>query len=262
MGLDLSQSNDVANKATDTGNSAIASFDPQGFASTIKSGFNNLFGDQQNSQNDFINSYKQAVASNPSVTSLYDTANSKYNVQPLQQQANTLTNAVLQAPQQTLDTARGFNYDQNQVNNQTNLTLGRLSPLASAAQNNASTAQTNANNYVQAGIAQNQQNLLPIQQQASMMSDLWARQASGYTTAAQAELEGLINKMNAGVTLSTAEMARANALATAEASYQSSVNSANASIQAAQINQQNQVLSPNQAYLNTITGKSQIYGQS
>ena len=140
--------------------------------------------------------------------------------------------------------ARGFNVDQNQVNNATNQELQRLSPLASAATNSAQTAQNLAGQYVTQGMAQNQVNLLPVQAQQQLMSDQFARQMTGYSEANQAELQGLMQKMQSGVALSTAEMARANQLATSETSYNTAL-----------IGQQNQVLNPNQTYLNTITGQ-------
>jgi hypothetical protein len=237
-----------AQTAQNTGQNAINSFDPNATANKTSQGYGNLWNQQNSTQNDFINSYKQAISNNPSVTDLYNQGNEKYNVNALAANANQLQNAVLQAPQQSLDAARGFNYDQNQVANQTNLTLGRLSPLASAAQNNLSTAQGLASQYVTAGQAQNAQNLLPVQAQQSYLTDLYARQASGWTTASEQEYNGLVAKMNAGISLSDQEMQRANQLAQAQSAYNT-----------AQQSNQYKVLNPAQTLANTLTGTTQKF---
>jgi hypothetical protein len=138
-----------------------------------------------------MKAYTDAISANPSVTSLFDTANAKYNVLPLQETSNKLNNAMLMAPNSNLDAAKGFNYDQNQVDQKTSQDLQRLGPAAAAAQNNANTAQGNANAYVTSGIAQNNFNLMPIQQQGQYLMDSYARQQSGFTTVAQSQLQSL-----------------------------------------------------------------------
>ena len=246
----------VADSAMNTGKSAVSAFNPSDTSGKTLSGFNNLFGTQANQQNDYIKQYTDTIKNNPTVTQLYDTANTQYNVPGLAQNANYLNNQVLQTPQQQLNTMRGFNADQNQVNNATNQQLRILQPLASAATTNLQTAQGLAQGQVQAGIQQNATNLLPVQAQGQMQSDLWARQASGYTTAAEQEFQGLISKMNAGVQLSQNEMARANALASAEATYQSSLMSAQSAQNVARINAQNVTLPQGSTYLNTASGQA------
>jgi hypothetical protein len=236
-----------ANQAQSTGQNAINAFDPNAISSGTRAGFNSLYGEQNATQNDFINQYKQAISSNPSVQNLYTTGNELYNVPGLASRANTLNNLVLTTPQTTLDTAKGFNYDQNQVNNQTALTLGRLSPLATAATNQLQTAQGLAGQYVQAGITQNQFNLLPVQAQQQYLSELYARQQSGYTTAAEQEYNGLVAKMQSGVQLSQAEYTRANQLAQSEYDYKSAV-------QTAQLANQYKNVAAGNTLVNTFTG--------
>lgn len=241
-----------ASSATTTGQNAINSFDPNATAKSSNDAYSQFFGTttpitQQNK--DFYNQYQQAVAANPTVTSLYNKANQTFNVQPLAQNANTLQNAVLQAPQQTLDAARGFNYDQNQVANQTNLTLGRLSPLASAATNQAQTAQNLAGQYVQAGLQQNQFNLLPIQAQQQLLAQTQAEQATGFTQNNQQLWASLQAKMAQGVALSSNEMAMAQTLAQQQTAYQNALTAANASTSVAAMGA-GQKLGANETYYN------------
>jgi len=237
--------NSVANSAISSGNNAVNSFDPSGTANSQRTNWSNLFNNQNSTQNDFINSYNAKIASQPSLSDSYAKYGAANNLTGLGQQANTLNNAVLQTPQQNLDLAKGFNYNQNQVNQKTTQDLTKLQPLATAATNNFQTAQNLTNQQVGYQQTQNQYELQPLQAQQQMTTDAFARQMTGYTQANQAELEGLISKMNAGVTLTQAEVSRANALASAEASYKS-----------AQASTQNVTLTPNQTYLNTLTGQS------
>lgn len=241
----------VYNQGKSTGENALNAYDPSATASGYLNKNNAMFGSQvgggPSNATDYMTAYKNSISANPAVQQLYQQGNQMFNVQPLAQNANQLQNAILQAPQQTLDTARGFNYDANQIANQVNLTLGRLSPLAAAATNQAQTAQQLANQYVQAGITQNQMNLLPIQQYGSMLADAMARQSTGFTTAMQAEFQGLQAKMQAGVQLSQAEIQRANQLASSQYAYEQA-------IKTAQLNNQFQTVPQGSNLVNTFLG--------
>ena len=213
----------LAGSAQESGRNAINAFDPTASANTIRGGFNMLANQQTGNVQGFTDKYAQAVANNPNVQSLYDTANTAFGVPQLAERANRLNTQVTnQLPMQT-QLMRGFDASQGQIDNATNFNLRFLEPQATAATNASQTAQNLAGQRVQAGITQNQMNLLPIQQQGTMLNDVMARQATGYNIAAPTELDGLINKMNAGVTLSQAEIARANALAQQETSYQNTL---------------------------------------
>jgi hypothetical protein len=242
------------NNAYNAGKDAIGAFDPNSWAKDTQGGLQNLWNQQGTTQNNYMQAYKNAISSNPTVTDLYSTANTAFNVPTLQQNSNTLQNAMLQTPNSNINAARGFNYDQNQIDQKTSQDLQRLAPAAQAAQNNVSTAMTNAGNYVQAGIAQNNTNLLPIQEQGQYLMESYARQQSGFTTTAQAQLQSLQAKMQAGVQLSAAEMTAYSQLASAESSYQGSLATANASIKSAQLNNQYQTVPAGNTLVNTFTG--------
>lgn len=248
---------DNVNAAFNTGSSAIGSFDPNAWAKDTQGGLNSLWNQQGTTQNDYMTAYKNAISSNPSAMSLYKTGNEMFNVPGLQKTSNTLNNTMLTTPNSNLDAARGFNYDQNQIDQKTSQDLQRLAPAAAAAQANTNTAQTNAGNYVSAGMAQNNINLLPIQEQGQYLAELYARQQSGFTTTAQAQLQSLQAKMQAGEQLSAAEMSAYATLSSAESSYQGSLASANATLKAAQVNQQFQTVPAGSTLVNTFTGAGQ-----
>lgn len=239
--------------AYNAGKNAIGSFDPNAWQQATNSGLAGIKSSQDATQADYIQSYKNQILGQPSATSLYNTANEKFNVPTLQANANTLNNTMLTTPNSNLDAAKGFNYDANQVAQKTSQDLQRLAPAAAAATTNANTAMTNAGNYVTAGMGQNAYELQPTQQQGQYLMDSYARQQSGFTTTQQSQLEALKQKMMSGVQLSSDEMAAFSNLTTAESSYQSSLNSANAQVKAAQIAASNVTLPQGSTYFSPAT---------
>ena len=208
------------NSANSTGSSAINSFDPNAWQSNTQAGLNGITSSQAQGNQSLVNAFKNQISSQPSATDYYNQGMQNFNVQGLQNTSNNLNNAMLQAPNSNLNAAKGFNYDQNQVDQKTSQDLQRLAPSAAAAQNNASTAQTNAINFANNGIQQNQLNMTPYQQQATAQAQLYAQQYSGFTATAQAQLASLQQKMQSGVSLSTQEMQSYAALTSSEQTYQ------------------------------------------
>jgi hypothetical protein len=240
-------SQDTFTQGLGIGTNAINSFNPSAQAGNQLGTFNALTGSQNAQTQDFLNAYKNTISGQPNLANTYASLGAQYNIPQLQQQTTNLNNAVIQTPQRNLNLAKGFNYDVNQVGQQTAQDLARLQPLASAA----TTAFQNAQGLVNQGVGyqqtQNQYELQPIQAQQALMNDAFARQYSGYTQAMQDEFNGLLQKMQSGITLSAAEIGRANTLATAEKSYQ-------ATIDAAKISAQNQILPTGATYYNPATG--------
>ncbi|HEX9059153.1 MAG TPA: hypothetical protein VF941_03145 [Clostridia bacterium] len=245
--------------ANQTGQNAINSFDPSNYANTTMSGLNTIIGGQNNTQNDYQKAFINTISNNPTATQYYRQGQQIYNVQPLQEQANRLTNAVLTAPINDVNAAKGFNYDSNQVAQKQNQDLMYLSPQANAAQNNATTAQNNATTYMNAGLEQTGINLLPIEQQGNYLMQQYAAQQTGWTTAQAQQLSALQAKMQAGAQLSATEMQQYAALTQSEQSYQAALASANATVQSAQIGNNYKILSPSQGLYDASTGKITPY---
>lgn len=249
--------------AAGQGQSAINSFNPTDIAGTQRTGFNNLFGSQvgtgpQNAT-DYMKAYSGAIAANPTVTSLYNTGNKMFNVPQLANQATYLQNQVTNVAPNQYQLARGFDVSEPQVENAINTNLRFLQPQATAATNQAQTAQNLANQYVQSGIAQNQFNLLPIQSYQPILQQALAAQATGWTQTAQNEFAGLQAKMNAGVQLSEAEMQQYTALAQAQADYNARINTANIANQFKTIPQGQNLVN---TFANTIMNPSMLTAQT
>ena len=241
--------------ANSTGQSSINSFDPNAWQSSTQSGLNNITSQQSAGNQSLVDQFKQQIASQPSATQALATGQQMYNVQPLQNTANTLNNAVLQDPISNVNAAKGFNYDNNQVQQKTTQDLQYLTPQANAAQNNATTAQNNALAYQSAQLSQNATNLIPLQTAQTQQAQLYAQQYSGYTATSQAQLASLQDKMDQGVALSSSEMSAYASLTAQESAYQQSLATANASLQSTQTTAQNQQITAGNTYYNPTTGQ-------
>lgn len=245
--------NSVASGAMDVGKTAINSFNPNATATSQQNNTGNLFNTQQNQTNDYIGQYSQAVANNPTVTSLYNKGNEMFNVPQLAQQATNLNNQMTGAVPSGYAGARGFDISNTDVQNGIAQRTAYLQPQANAANANYNSAAGLASQYVTAGQTQNAQNLLPIQAEQQNLLQQQAAQSTGWNNAAQSEFTALVSKMNAGVTLSQAELERANVLASQETSYLNQITSSQASIKAAQLNNQYQNVGQNNNLVNTFT---------
>ncbi len=260
---DLPGSSQVTD-AMGQGQSAVNGFDPTATANNLNQGFTGLAKSQlgQGPQNagDYLNAYASQVAKNPSVTSLYTTANQQFNVPQQQQQATYLQNQVNQAVPQAYQQARGFDYSDAQVQNQANTNLRFLQPQANAAQANANTAATLASNYVQAGQQQNLQNLLPIQSYQTTMNQALAAQATGWTQDAQNQFAGLQAKMAQGVALSQQEMQSMATLTQAKEQYDAAIAGQQEALQQAQLpfTQGQQITAGNYFYNPSMPGNTGV----
>jgi hypothetical protein len=241
----------LATQAQNDAKSAINSFNPTDTASNQLGRLNSLIGSQAGQSTNYAQQYADTIAKNPSVTSLYNQGNAQFNVPQLSQQATYLNNQVSQATPQAYQLAKGFDYSDPQVQNQVNTNLRFLQPAANAATANAQQAQNLAGQFVQAGQAQNAQNLLPVQSQGQFLLQQQAAQQTGYTQENSNELSALIAKMNSGVALSSAEMERANTLATQETSYQNALTAQSQAQNVAKLNNQYKSVPAGSSLLNT-----------
>lgn len=148
--------------------------------------------------NDYLGRYQAAVPG------LYDTALSKFNVQP------------------NLDIASALNSRINQLKDYGSLaTGGATANTIDAAVNthllpSFETATTNANNAVNAAQGYVTAGMQPFQTEGQMLNDRLAREATGMTQAHTNELNDLLGQMTQGVALSTANMKRLTDLADQE----------------------------------------------
>ena len=143
--------------------------------------------------------------------------------------------------------------DATDINNGIANSTAYLTPQANAATANANTAAGLSGTYIANA-------LLPYQAQGTLVTNQEAAQATGWNQTLQDQFNGLIDKMQSGVTLSGNEMTLAQNLASQEEAYQQAVAVAQEQAVSAQnvakINQTYQTLSPAQTLANTMTGQN------
>lgn len=254
----------MANKAVGTGENAINSFDPTATANSQKSslGSSGLGGLLGGETNDITSKYQSAVANNPTVQNLYQQGQNLYNVPNLAKTANYYQNAVTNALPDAYQGAKGYDIDNTDIQNGVASKLAYLEPQSAAATNNYNTASGLAQGFMNAGIQQNQMNLMPVQNEAQLVSQMEAGQATGWNQASANELQALISKMQSGVELSKTEMDRANQLSQQEEAYQQAVAQANiqaaGQVQATQEGQKYQILKPGDELINTFKSSNNV----
>lgn len=202
-------------KLVDT--SLIPDFGAQ--AAATKQGNQAFMQGQTDQTSDFLNRYKQAIGGQETTSAMAGRLGSELGLPALNKNAFMLNQAVTNLPQTNIDASRGFDVNQNQLDRMTNHGLQKLSPLAQNATAQAQNAQSSLNTQMGYEQADQAKALTPFNTEQSMLSDRMARETTLYSQQNQQELDGLIAKMNAGVTLSEGEKNRANQLAVAEQQY-------------------------------------------
>lgn len=252
---DMATANSSINSAGNVGQNAINSYDPTAAGNTSAKQVTQNFGTAQSQNAAAVDPLQSVVNSNPTVTSLYNQGNDMFNVPALKNTATRLQNSVTNAIPDAYQAAKGFDISATDINNGVAAKTAYLTPQANAATANANTAAGLAQGFVTAGQAQNAQNLIPAQENAALTAQNQAAEATGWNQAQKSTLDGLISKMQSGVTLSQNEMDAANKLAATEASYNQAVVQANASVQVANIGNQYKSLAPSETLYNTSTGQ-------
>jgi hypothetical protein len=211
---DLSAATDNSTNGTDTGKNAIASFDPTqttGAQQTSLGNGDNSLGSLLNGEtNSYISNFANAIPS------IYKTGMDMYNTPNLETTATNLQNRVTNATPNAYIAAKGYDVDATDINNGIANSTAYLTPQANAATANANTAAGLSGTYIANA-------LLPYQAQGTLVTNQEAAQATGWNQTLQDQFNGLIDKMQSGVTLSGNEMTLAQTLAATEEKYQEAV---------------------------------------
>ncbi len=248
---DMANASSKISDASNAGQTAINSYDPTAASGAAINQGTNLTGTAMGQNAAAVNPLAAAVKANPTVQSLFQTGQSLYNVPQLATQATNLQNRMNNLEPASYAGVRGFDIDNTDRQNSEAASSAYLQPELNQATNNYNTASGLAQGFMNAGVQQNLQNLLPAQQNASMVGNEIQQEQTGWNASLAAQLNGLMQKMQSGVSLSNQEIQTAQALAQTEESYNQAVTQANSQVQAAQIGQQYKQLAPNETLYNT-----------
>ncbi len=185
---------------------------------------NQAFLNNQNNQtNDFLNRYRGTLAGQESTNALAERIGQELGLPQLQANARSLNQTIFNLPQTYSKAMTGYDVNQNQLDRVVGTKQAELAPAAALASQNAQAAETNLNTRL--GYAQRDQDrqLLPYQMEQNLMSERFARETTLYSQENQAELDALIAKANARVSLTEGEKNRMHQLAMQEAEFENAL---------------------------------------
>jgi len=196
------------------------------FASNIGAKTNDFYARQKTGMNDFVNRFSGAIKGQDKLGDMYSRIGKELNLPALYQGANEVNTQMANLPGTYNSATRGFDVNANQLNRIVSTKQAALAPAQESANLALANAQGELNTRI--GFEQEQQakELAPYQTEQQMLADYYARESTGFTQANGQELDGYIQKLNAGVTLSEGEKQRANQLAQAELSYKAAIETA------------------------------------
>ncbi len=210
---------------------------------------------QKGGMDDYLNRFRGAIGRQEQLGDMYKRIGNELGLPQAQQAVNTLTSTVANLPGELTRSARGADVNQGQLTRQIAEKVAPVQGALTAA--SAELAGTRDALGQQIGFEQSQQakDLAPYQTEQQMLSEYYAREMTGYNQAAERELNGYIQKLNAGITLTEGEKTRANQLAMAEMDYKKAIETANISANASRYSTDKQFESNRQDRLLQLAGK-------
>lgn len=175
---------------------------------------------QDKATQDFLNKYTNTINSQPTTSAMATRIGAELGLPQLQANATSLNNTLYNIPSVYSKATTGYDVNANQLSRLIGQKQSEIAPAAALAASNAQAAEGNL--ATRLGYEQADQNkaLLPLQTEQSFLQDRLARETTLFSQENQSELDGLIAKIQAGVTLSEGEKNRAQQLAVAEQNYQ------------------------------------------
>lgn len=170
-------------------------------------------------ENAFTGKYSSAINSQEALPAMYKRIGDELNLPTLQANAQSLNQTVRDLPQTYSAATRGFDVNANQLSRIVGQKSSELAPALATANEALGTAQGNLNTRMGFEQADQERLLKPLGVEQQMLSERIARENTAYSQEDQNELNGLLQKMQMGVTLSEGEKNRAAQLAQSEQSY-------------------------------------------
>lgn len=192
-------------------------------ASSLPSAQAALTAKQTTEGTDYLTRLRQAIGGQEALPHMYTRIGNELNLPNLATNFNQVSNQMTNLPATYSAATRGFDVNANQLGRIVSTKQAALAPALTTATQNYNTAQTERDKMVAANQVDQARQLKPYDTEQSFLTDRWAREQTGFTSANGQELDALVSKMNAGVTLSEGEQNRANQLAVAEKEYQKAI---------------------------------------
>lgn len=182
-------------------------------ANSLWPNLSKFFGGQQKDTQDYLGRYMGAIKDQEPLQAMYARVGREVGLPQLQRTATQVNQTNANIPSVYSGATRGFDVNANQLSRIIGTKQAEYAPVVQNANQAVNDAMTNVNQQMAYEQAQQAKNLLPYQAEGSFLTDRLAREASGFTTSAQAELQTYIQKAQSGMQLTDNELQRANALA-------------------------------------------------
>ena len=175
---------------------------------------------QNTASSDYLKRYTDFLGSQEGASAMAERIGGELGIPTLQSGANLLRNTYTNLPSTYSKATTGYDVNANQLNRIVGQKSSELYPMVQTAETSLANAQNQL--ATRMGYEQTDQAkaLLPWEKESEMLADRQAREFTLYSQENENELNGLISKLQMGVTLSEGEKNRANQLAIQEKQYQ------------------------------------------
>jgi hypothetical protein len=179
-----------------------------------------LLNKQGGESADYLKRYTDFLGSQEGASAMSSRIGEELGIPSLQKNATMLRNTLTNLPGTYSKAMTGYDVNQNQLSRVIGQKSSELSPIVETTERALAGAQNTLGQRMGFEQADQQKALLPYQTEKELLSDRQARETTLYSQDNQNELNGLITKINAGITLSEGEKNRAAQLAASEKQYE------------------------------------------
>ena len=222
--------------------------DFEGKAASTASARAKLQAGQKAEETGYLDRYRGAIAGQETVPAMYSRIARETGMDVAGKNVAALNTQLANLPYTYGKATRGFDVNANQLERITAAKAAELAPTVTAAANQYASAKDVANTLMSATQTQQAKELQPYTTEQSLMTNRIARETSGFTEQAELEYNGLVAKMNAGITLSEGEKNRAAQLEAAKMQR-------DAQLEIARMNQQKDAATGTGGRYSTSTGE-------
>lgn len=188
-------------------------------ASNMWGNMKGFFGEQRGDTQDYLGRYTGAIKGQEPLQAMYARVGREVGLPQLQQTATQVNQTNANIPSVYSGATRGFDVNANQLARTIGTKQAEYAPVVQNANQAVNDAMTNVNQQMGYEQAQQERQLKPFGVEGQFLADRQAREATGFSTAAQQELQTYVQKAQSGQAMTEGELNRANALATINLQY-------------------------------------------
>ena len=182
-------------------------------------GSQNLLAGQNTADTDYLKKYTDFINSQEGAGAMATRIGGELGIPTLQKNATMLRNTLTELPSTYSKATTGYDVNANQLSRIIGQKSSELSPMVQTAETSLAGAQNTLGQRMGYEQTDQAKALLPYATEKELLMDRQARETTLYSQDNQNELNALITKINAGITLSEGEKNRAQQLAVQEQSY-------------------------------------------